>query len=179
MMKKRYRFSNGLAFAEEKDLKMLHEKAMKGWKVASFKGGIYSFEKSTPENVIFTFDYHELEEEDEEEYFGLFEGAGWTHITTHAGFHLFKAAPGTTPIYSDSASMADRAKRSAKPVLFLAVIALLLTLAAAAFMNWGTGSLQQAGLIVFIISFALLVPMIMTSMAIFLQFYKAKMKTRK
>jgi hypothetical protein len=176
MMKKSYKFSNGLAFAEAKDLRMLHEKALKGWRVTSFKGGMYSFEKSEPENVIFTFDYHELAPEDEEEYFGLFTSAGWTHVTTHAGFHLFKAAPGTKPIYSEPVSIAERAKRSLKPVLILAVIALLLTLAAAAFMNWGSGFLQQAGLVVFIISFALFVPMFMTSVAILLQFNKAKKK---
>ncbi|MCS0670283.1 DUF2812 domain-containing protein [Cytobacillus firmus] len=177
-MKKTYKISNGLAFFEQKDLQMLREKAAEGWMVESFKGGLYTFTKSGPKDVIFSIDYHELTPEDEEEYCELFAAAGWTHVYSHTGIHLFKAVPGTPPIYSDAASKTDQVKRSAKPVYIVTIAALLFTIITLAFMKLAEGSLHQAGKIGFFISIVLFIPMIMTSMALFIQLLKVNKSSK-
>lgn len=173
-MKKTYKISNGLAFFEQKDLQMLREKAAEGWMAESFKGGLYTFTKSVPEDVIFSIDYYELTPGDEEEYCELFGASGWTHVYSHTGIHLFKAVPGTPPIYSDAASKTDQVKRSSKPVYIVTIAAFLFTIITLAFMKLADGSLHLAGKIGFFISIVLFIPMLMTSMALFIQLLKAK-----
>lgn len=100
-MKKKYMMSGGLAFAEEKDMEKLRQHSLKGWHVSDFKLMGYILKKGEKKDYIYSIDYRDLNEADADEYFDFFSSAGWTHITSEAGIHLFRAYPGTKPIYSD------------------------------------------------------------------------------
>lgn len=102
MTERKRMMSNGLAFAEEKDMKQLRKKASQGWILKRFRGLGYEFEKGTPEDVVFTIDYQDVRGNEKEEYIEMFEMAGWTYVCSSQEMHIFKAKHGTKPIYSDA-----------------------------------------------------------------------------
>jgi len=102
MTERKRMMSNGLAFAEEKDMKQLRKKASQGWLLKRFRGLGYEFEKGTPEDVVFTIDYQDVRGNEKEEYIEMFEMAGWTYVCSSQEMHIFKAKHGTKPIYSDA-----------------------------------------------------------------------------
>lgn len=57
--------------------------------------------------------------------------------------HIFKAKPGTTPIYSDIDSSIDKLARLAKSVNMVSSIALAVTLVLWMVMIFTTGSIQK------------------------------------
>lgn len=92
IVKKKYIMSNGLAFSEQKDMTRLHELSKQGWHVKKFSFLGYTLEKGTEKDWIYEIDYRTLEDDDDE-YFELFNQAGWSHVDSQANIHLFKAAP--------------------------------------------------------------------------------------
>ena len=110
MAKTKYINSAGIAFSEEKDLRVLRKYAAKGWNVKRYKGVGYELEKGPAEDVIFNIDIRNLEAGEEEEYFELFRMGGWEHVCSSYGTHLFKAAPGTKKIYTDYDSEREKLK---------------------------------------------------------------------
>lgn len=110
--KTKYMMSGGLAFAERKDMEKLRAQSLKGWHVdrLSFMG--YTLIKGESKEYIYSIDYRTLQDEEEVEYFSYFEDSGWTHIFSEAGMHLFRAAPGTEPIYSDCETLAQKHEES-------------------------------------------------------------------
>lgn len=101
MTKTKYMMSGGLAFAEESDMKKLRRHSLKGWHVRDFSFMGYTLEKGESKDYIYTLDFRTLKEEEEAEYFELFHSSGWKPVASEDGFHLFRALPGTKPIYSD------------------------------------------------------------------------------
>ncbi|GGE68747.1 DUF2812 domain-containing protein [Priestia taiwanensis] len=101
MRQTKYITSGGLAFSEDKDMEKLHRFSLKGWHVSDFKFMGYTLEKGESSDYIYSVDYHLLKEGEEEEYFYFFSSSGWSHIASKGGIHLFRAHPGTKPIYSD------------------------------------------------------------------------------
>src|SRR5699024_5935287 len=87
---------------EESDMERLRKKSLRGWHIKKFSFFGYRLERGEPTDVIYTIDYHLLNEEDQEEYFDMFKMAGWEHVCTEYNMHIFKAPRGTKPIYSDS-----------------------------------------------------------------------------
>lgn len=172
MRNKRYMASYGLAFSEERDMKKLSEKAAKGWHLKRFRFAGYGLEKGEAEDVIFSIDYRKLQKDEEEEYFELFAFGGWTHVCSSADMHIFKAAPETTPIYSDAESSIDKLARLSKPVNLAASIALVITMVLWAFMTFTTGIIQYIAEQGFIYSFIFTVPAVMTSGGVYYHIWK-------
>ncbi|MGE7676123.1 DUF2812 domain-containing protein [Lysinibacillus sp. NPDC094403] len=172
MRNKRYMASYGLAFSEERDMKKLSEKAAKGWHLKRFRCAGYGLEKGEPEDVIFSIDYRKLQKDEEEEYFELFAFGGWTHVCSSAYMHIFKAAPETTPIYSDAESSIDKLVRLAKPLNLAASITLVLTMVLWVFMTFTTGTIQHIAEQGYIYSFVFTVPTVMTSGGVYYHMWK-------
>lgn len=108
MRKTKYIISGGLAFSEDKDMEKLRRFSLKGWHVSDFKFMGYQLEKGKSSDYIYCVDYRSLKEDEAEEYFDLFSSFGWTHVASESGIHLFRAQPGTKPIYTDRDTTADK-----------------------------------------------------------------------
>ncbi|MCY9375944.1 DUF2812 domain-containing protein [Bacillus sp. T17B1] len=128
MKQKKYMMSDGLAFSEEKDMKRLSDMAGKGWVLDSFAFMGYKLKKAEARKLIYSIDYHGVEEESLAEYIEMFEAAGWEHACSSHGMHIFSAEPGTSPIYSDQSTMREKYKRSEKDVRNVACTLSFLTL---------------------------------------------------
>ncbi|MFD3450360.1 DUF2812 domain-containing protein [Microbacteriaceae bacterium 4G12] len=172
-MKKSYKLSNGLAFAEQKDLRMLQQKAQKGRRVVSFKAGLYTFEQAEPEDVMFNFDFQDVPDAEFVEYINLFEESGWTHISSHAGIHLFKAPIGTTPIYTDTFTKKSRNEQLCRPIQWLTLGMFIFTVVMRLLAQWTELSLFT---ILFYFSFILLIPMTCTWIALLIQKRKLRLE---
>jgi hypothetical protein len=117
--------SGGIAFSERKDLKQLKKFAAEGWLVKRYKGMGYELEQGEPEEVDYSIDIHHLARDEEDEYFSMFEFAGWAHVCSSYDTHLFKAPVGTKPIYSDSKTKAEkllRLQKSITPAIWMGAI---------------------------------------------------------
>ena len=101
MSQTKYITSGGLAFSENKDMEKLRRYSLKGWHVSDFKFMGYTLEKGVSSDYVYSVDYRSLKAEEEEEYFDFFSSAGWSHVASEADIHLFRAIPGTKPIYTD------------------------------------------------------------------------------
>ncbi|WP_075312919.1 DUF2812 domain-containing protein [Bacillus wiedmannii] len=161
----KYITSNGIAFSEEKDLKKLRKYAAKGWIVKRFKRMGYELEKGVAEDVIFSLDIRELGENELEEYIGMFELAGWEYICSSYNMHLFKAKPGTKPIYTDKETKREKIKNVRKPVISTVAISTALLIVSYIVYSISSGLLSTIFEIVFLVSLVITVPMLMTLIA--------------
>ncbi|PFG12405.1 DUF2812 domain-containing protein [Bacillus sp. es.036] len=126
MGKTKYVMSSGLAFSEEKEMAKLSEYARKGWLFEKFAFLGFVLRQGEPQNLIYSLDY---QKEPDEEYFSYFEEAGWTIVCSVGNeMHVFSAAQGTTPIYSDKESTKEKYERERQSMKKVASPALLLTL---------------------------------------------------
>ena len=112
MRQTKYITSGGLAFSEDKDMEKLRRFSLKGWHVSGFKFMGYTLEKGESSDYIYSVDYRSLKEDEEEEYFDFFSSSGWSHIASEADIHLFRAHPGTKPIYTDRDTTVEKYKNS-------------------------------------------------------------------
>jgi len=116
--RKKFKFSMGLGFAEEREMKMLSSMADKGWIFYKFKGLGYEFKKGESQDLIYNLDSVRISEEDKTEYLEVFEAAGWNYVCSIGdSFHLFSAKIGTLPIYSDKLTKEERNNRGIKEIL--------------------------------------------------------------
>ena len=157
--------SGGLAFSEAKDMDKLRKKSLKGWNLKRFRFAGYEIEKGEPEDVIYSIDYRTLEPNADEEYYELFQSAGWTHVCSEYNMHIFKAAPGTKPIYSDRESKVDKINRLAQPVQPLFITFLGITIVLWLLMTFTEGAIQRISEGAFIGSLVLTIPAVMTYLA--------------
>ncbi|QHT46182.1 DUF2812 domain-containing protein [Bacillus sp. SB49] len=105
-MKRKYIMMDGLAFSEGKEMEKLARYAKKGWHVERFLLLGFRLRKGEPEEKQFEIDYRESPDED---YFDLFEEAGWRHVCSSVDYiHLFTAEPETTPLYTDKTSLLEK-----------------------------------------------------------------------
>lgn len=119
MKNTKYISSGGLAFSEKKDMKRLSKYASKGWLLESFAPFGYKLRKGEPQNLVYSVDF---QMNADEEYYLLFEDAGWTYVCSAGdGFHIFRATPGTAPIYTDTGTLIDKYEREKKTVGKLAL----------------------------------------------------------
>ncbi|MGE7875029.1 DUF2812 domain-containing protein [Bacillus paramycoides] len=143
MGKTKYIMSNGIAFSEEKDLKKLRKYAAKGWIVKRFKRLGYELE----------------------EYIEMFELAGWEYICSSYNMHLFKAKPGTKPIYTDIATKQEKIKNLRKPVKVTVAISVALLIVSYIVYSISSGLLSTIFETVFLFSLVITIPMLMTLIA--------------
>ncbi|MFN2747363.1 MULTISPECIES: DUF2812 domain-containing protein [Bacillus] len=130
MIQKKYIMSEGLAFSEEKDMKKLKYMASKGWLLDSFAFMGYKLKKAKPQNVTYSIDYQDIDDDSFEEYTETFEAGGWTHVCSSHGMHIFAAEPGTAPIYTDRSTLIEKYKRSETSVRHVTIVLICLTLLA-------------------------------------------------
>ncbi len=102
----------GLAFFEDFEMNRLAKYAKKGWLLKRFSFTDYILTKSEPMDLVYSLDY---QKDTCEDYFRLFEDAGWNYVCS-AGceIHIFSAVPGTNPIYTDRATHQDKYLREQK-----------------------------------------------------------------
>ena len=111
MMKHKYKYGNGLAYYEGKDVAMLEEMAAKGYAFVKVNGlGFYKFRKAQPEECMYSIDFADVSKKnkDFQQYVEIFEAGGWEYVTSMENIHYFKAPKGTKPIYTDGGSMAEK-----------------------------------------------------------------------
>ncbi|MBG9783424.1 DUF2812 domain-containing protein [Shouchella lehensis] len=147
MSQTKYITSGGLAFAEERDMEKLRRYSLKGWHVKSFAFMGYLLEKGQSDDYIYSVDYRTLKEEEREEYVDLLASSGWTLVSSNSDIHLFRALPGTKPIYSDRETVVEKHQHLGNPLKWIALSLLVLTA-----ITW-TGSSLSSG--VPMISFAI------------------------
>lgn len=176
MKKTKYIMSGGLAFAEDKDMEKLRRFSLKGWHVSDLKFMGYTLEKGESADYIYSVDYRTLNEEESEEYFDLFSSAGWTHITSEGDIHLFRAFPGTKPIYSDRATVAEKHDNLGKPMKWMAISMALVTALAWIGSIVSSGSLQMILAVIATILSVISIPLGWTVIAIYNNKWKAKGK---
>ncbi|MCY8599354.1 DUF2812 domain-containing protein [Bacillus spizizenii] len=127
MKQKKYMMSEGLAFSEENDMKRLSDMASKGWVLDSFAFMGYKLRKAEPRKSIYSLDYRAVNDDSIDEYLEIFENAGWEHVCSEYTTHIFAAAPGTKPIYSDRSTMIDKYKQSEYTLRYITSFMLCLT----------------------------------------------------
>lgn len=127
MSQTKYITSGGLAFSENKDMEKLRGYSLKGWHVSDFKFMGYTLEKGERSDYIYSVDYRSLEEDEEEEYFDFFSSSGWSHVASEAYIHLFRAYPGTKPIYSDRNTLVKKHENSIASMKNFAIPLVLIT----------------------------------------------------
>lgn len=174
MKKTKYIMSEGLAFAEEKDMEKLRKYSLKGWHVKSLKLMGYMLEKGESQDFIYSIDYRHLDVEEGDEYFDYFASAGWTHIASEGYIHLFRALPGTKPIYSDQDTSLEKyhylyssSNRFALPLLFVTCLSW-----AGAW--WSEGVLQMILFIAALLLTMFAVPAVWTAIAAYSNEWKVK-----
>lgn len=127
MSQTKYITSGGLAFSEGKDMEKLRRFSLKGWHVRDFKFMGYQLEKGESSDYIYSIDYRSLKEDESEEYYDLFSSFGWSHVASEGDIHLFRAQPGTKPIYTDRDTTAEKYTNSIKTLNTFAIPLVLLT----------------------------------------------------
>lgn len=167
MSQRKYMMSGGLAFAEQKDMEKLSRYSKKGWHVCDFKFMGYLLEKGQSEDFIYSVDYRTLGDGETEEYLDLFSSAGWTHVTSQANMHLFRAAPGTEPIYTDRSTAADKHDNLGKSMKWAAISMVILTALLWLGAGMSAGSVQTALIVAATIFTVISLPLGWTALTVY------------
>lgn len=128
MSQMKYIMSGGLAYSENRDMAKLRKYSSKGWHVREFKFMGYLLEKGESKDYIYNVDYRLLANEEKEEYFNMFVESGWSHVASEADIHLFRAKPGTRPIYTDRDTTVQKYENSNSLLNTLGFPLLLITI---------------------------------------------------
>lgn len=124
------KMSSGLAFTPHKDLELFSQMAAQGKHLTGVSsiGHSWTFTDGPPENAIFDLAY---EAHPTQEYFEIFEAAGWTHVLSMGDVQIFKAPPGTVAVHTSAESRFEelgiqRSKFARYSMLTLSVFAVVL-----------------------------------------------------
>lgn len=163
----KYLMSGGLAFSEEKDMEKLRRFSLKGWHVSDFTFMGYKLEKGPKSDYIYSVDYRSLQDNEAEEYFDFFNSTGWSHITSEGNMHLFRALPGTKPIYSDRETLVEKHANSGEALKWFAISLFFITALVWIGTFISTGTLQTVLNITAIILSIIAIPTIWTVVTIY------------
>jgi cytochrome c oxidase subunit IV len=108
----RYQLSAGLAFAEEKEMDKLGKLAAEGWLLEGFAFLGFRLRKGQPQQLVYSLDIQDVRENERREYAETFRASGWQFVCSAGNMHIFSAAPGTLPIYSDQSSLREKYKEA-------------------------------------------------------------------
>lgn len=162
MVRKKRVISGGIAFSEKQDLKTLRNYAAKGWIVKRYKGMGYELEEGPAEDVIFSIDVNLVKGAEYDEYMDMMRAGGWEHVASSStGTHLFKAAPGTPPIYTDKESEAGKLERMLASIVPASLICFVALVVSAFGRMFTSGMLEQLFNGIFGIAIALSAPCVM------------------
>src|SRR5690606_2464480 len=106
----------------------------------------------------------------------IFEKAGWSHVCSEAGTHMFKAAPGTKPIYSDKESSVDKVSRQGKYIVPLLLFCLIISVVTYTISHVTEGVIQSIFHFLFIASIVITLPALFTAAAVVYHYLKAKIR---
>lgn len=124
------------AWKDDQEENWLSEMAQDGWRLSSYRLGIYSFEPSSSIEEVYRLDYKGSSDRDLEDYKSLFEDAGWEHVTRFHGWHYFRKplsdGQDTSVIYTDQVSEGAKYKQLLTLLLplFLLIIGSVISLQA-------------------------------------------------
>lgn len=163
MNQTKYMMSGGLAFSENKDMEKLRRYSMKGWHVKGFKFMGYELEKGEGLEYIYCLDYRLLNGDEKEEYYNLFTSAGWSHVATEGHIHLFRAYPGTKPIYTDDNTEIEKYKNTSDIMKNLAIPSVLITALAWSGTMLSSGILKTSLLVLAVILSGITIPAVWTA----------------
>ncbi|UNL86079.1 DUF2812 domain-containing protein [Priestia koreensis] len=113
MKKEKSCFRIFFAWQDEKEEQWLNSMVQKGWYFKGYRRGRYYFEQGEPADVIYKLDYKSTSNKDMEEYKTIFKEAGWEHVDSFLGWHVFKGKAGerfSETLYSDRESNAQKYK---------------------------------------------------------------------
>ncbi|WP_255267008.1 DUF2812 domain-containing protein [Bacillus cereus] len=165
MRQTKYIMSGGLAFSEDKDMEKLRRFSLKGWHVSDFKFMGYTLEKGESSDYIYSVDYRSLKEDEEEEYFDFFSSSGWSHIASERNIHLFRAHPGTKPIYSDRDKSIEKYENSNHSMKCLAIPLVLITVLVWVGAMISSGTLKSLLHVIAVILSVIAIPTVWTVIA--------------
>ena len=75
----------------EKEAEYLRYRHKEGWKFKKVTfPGIYTFERCTPQDVVYQLDYNPDGVKEQEEYIQMFEDCGWEYLMNFAGYTYFR-----------------------------------------------------------------------------------------
>lgn len=163
MRQTKYLTSGGLAFSEDKDMEKLRKFSLKGWHVKNFKLMGYTLEKGESLDYIYSIDYRWLKEDERKEYFGFFSSSGWSHVTSEGNIHLFRAHPGTKPIYTDRDTTVEKYKSSIGPIMKITIALFFITALVWVGAVISSGTLESILLVAAIILSATTIPAVWTT----------------
>lgn len=100
----------------EKEAEYLRERHKMGWKITRVSfGGIYHFERCTPEDVVYQLDYNQEGIANKAEYVQMFQDCGWEYLFDYVGYSYFckpvSEMIGNEEIFCDDDSRLDMMKR--------------------------------------------------------------------
>lgn len=176
MRQTKYVMSGGLAFSEKNDMEKLRRLSLKGWHVSDFKFMGYILEKGKSMDYIYSVDYRSINEGEAEEYFDFFSSSGWTHIASEGDVHLFRALPGTKPIYSDRETLVEKHDNSGRTIKWFALTLIFITALAWFGTFISIGSLQMTLTIIAGILSVIAIPTSWTMLAIYNNKWKVEGK---
>ena len=105
-MKHKYVMISGFAFGEKADMRRLERLAKQGWLLEDLTPFFYKLKKGEPQSIEYSLDY---QSDYDEEYFKIFQEAGWVHRVTYGSeVHIFAASEGTIPLYLDAAEQSEQ-----------------------------------------------------------------------
>ena len=142
---------------EEKWLRSQHSKGLK--LVDAMIPGIYTFEKCTPEDVVYQLDFNQEGLENREEYVQMFKDCGWNYVTEMAGYTYFRKAVADMKdeeenIFSDDASKMDMIERVFKGRVGVLIILFCGVIVPQLFMQWNnSSSVGMAPFVCFLVLF--------------------------
>ncbi|MEH6943340.1 DUF2812 domain-containing protein [Bacillus sp. JJ722] len=176
MRQTKYITSGGLAFSEDKDMEKLRRFSLKGWHVSDFKFMGYTLEKGECSDYIYSVDYRSLKEDEEEEYFDFFSSSGWSYIASEGNIHLFRAHPGTKPIYSDRETTIEKYENLNSSMKCLAIPLVLITVLVWVGAMISSGTLKSLLHVIAVIFSVIAIPTTWTVIATYNNKWKVKGK---
>ena len=140
-MKTMKKFKRSLTIDAEKEAKWLTDMSAKGFHFFKYKWGFYYFEEDHTKSYIYQTDFQEAKDE----YFELYELAGWEHVHTEiAQYHYFRADKNTIGdkrIYSDPASVKGMYKRML--LFYITIFICMVVSQIGLLLTWNDGLLSK------------------------------------
>ncbi len=125
------RLGHGMAVAPEKNLALFSDMAARGQALVgvSALGFLWKFKPAPAEDAVFALDYTDTPDED---YLAVFKAAGWQHVISIGDMQVFKAPPGTRPIYTERQGERETLTAKARQLGRASIVWLVLIMAALA-----------------------------------------------
>lgn len=122
------RFNKGLAFDQGRETKLFQDMARRGKHLdgIALMGHGWSFRDGPAEDWVYQIVY---EADPDPEFFDLCRGAGWSHVLSRETFHIFRAAPGATPLRTEGIDQIAEVKQQRDSYIRYSIITALVFLA--------------------------------------------------